>query len=146
MKILIMSICFITSVYGANLSVIGPCDKTPVYSEELSVELGDNVGTFSIRFFDQFNIDYVGSERGMNSILNTPTGLDAMEVVSDNEMMAYGWCYSINGTSPEVYPDEVEIKEEDQVIWWFGYAHYLDGQWVTQCSPSYERRSDFICD
>ena len=70
----------------------------------------------------------------------------AIEIVSENEMYAYGWCYSVNGFEPNVYPHEVFINPEgdDQIIWWFGFAHYLNGQWLSMCEPSYERKPDFL--
>ncbi|MAF77510.1 MAG: hypothetical protein CME60_05055 [Halobacteriovoraceae bacterium] len=130
---------------GAEIEIIGPCDREPVFVDTLEAASNDNVGSFSVRFFDYYEIEYIGSERGMNSILGTATGMDALEIISDQEMMAYGWCYSINGESPEVYPDQVSLTDKDKVIWWYGYAHYLAGEWITQCTPSYERQSDSIC-
>ncbi len=145
MKLLGLLFLIQTSIFGANLSIVGPCEETPAFEESLDSLPGESVGAYTIRFLENFKISYVGSDRGINSILNSPIGLDAMEVISDREMMAYGWCYSVNGVSPEVYPDEMILSENDEVLWWFGYAHYLEGEWITQCSPSYLRSSEFIC-
>ncbi len=133
-------------VEASSLSLIGPCHEGPAFEQGLKIQSGESVGAYTVRFLEHFGIDYIGSERGMNSILNTPTGMDAMEIISDREMNAYGWCYSVNGFSPEVYPDEFEMKEGDVVKWWFGYAHYYEGQWLTQCSPSFERKPKFLCE
>lgn len=132
-----------SSSWAASVSFIGPCDEKPVIQENLKVVLGESVGSYTIRFLETFGVDHIGSERGINSIINTPT---AMEIISDREMNAYGWCYRVNGFSPEVYPNEFKVQEGDEVVWWFGYAHYLEGQWLTQCSPSYERKPEFLCD
>ncbi len=142
---LLLSTSTSTSIWATALSLVGPCFEEPVIKEELEVNSGESVGAYSVRFLEKFGIEYIGAERGMNSILGTPTGMDAMEIISDREMNAYGWCYSVNGFSPEVYPDEYEVKQGDEVKWWFGYAHYFEGQWLTQCSPSYERKPEFLC-
>ena len=144
MKTIIILFLSLTSQAG-TLNIIGPCDKSPVISHEFSLESEVSVGKLSVDSFESLNVPYIGSELGMNSIINTPTGMDAMEIISDSEMMAYGWCYSVNGFEPGEYPNKVYVKNDDSVIWWFGYAHYKDGQWITQCTPSYERRSPQFC-
>ncbi len=145
MKVFLVYLLMSSLSYGADISFVGPCEKEPVYSGELNSLENESIGAFTVRFLDDHGLEYAGAERGMNSIFNTPTGMDAMEILSDSEMMAYGWCYSVNGFSPEVFPDQVKIADGDSVLWWFGYAHYIAGEWVTQCSLSYERHPDFLC-
>ncbi len=144
MKILITLLFSLTAQAG-TLNIVGPCDKTPVIEHEFSIESEVSVGKLSVETFESLGVSYIGSELGMNSILDTPTGMDAMEIISDSEMLAYGWCYSVNGFEPGEYPNKVFVRKDDDVVWWFGYAHYKDGQWITQCTPSHERRSPKFC-
>ena len=133
------------AIEAATMKVQGPCSAEPLVAEEFPINHEETVGAFTVRVFDLLNISYLGNDQGMNSIFETPVGLEAMEVISDNEMMAYGWCYSVNGVQPGIYANEVKLQPSDEVLWWFGYAHYLNGEWLSMCSPSYERQADFLC-
>lgn len=79
-------------------------------------------------------LTYQGSTAGVTSI----NGLgNSIEVVSDREMKAYGWCYSLNGVVPEDMADQYFFtSDEDHLIWFYAYAHSLDGSWVAQCVPA----------
>ena len=88
----------------------------------------------------------MGTHEGLNSVFNTPVGMEALEVLSDTEMRAYGWCYSVNGVSPEVFPHQVPLNPEiKEITWTFGFAHYYRGEWITQCTPAYTIRPAFLC-
>ena len=140
MKIVILGIFFLASeVLAVTVSFISPCEKEVTHKYEFELKSKKNVGLVTLEALEYFNISFQGSEQAFNSMFQTPTGLDALEVISDSEMMAYGWCFSVNGVSPEVFPDKVLLEESDEVLWWFGYAHYRNGQWITQCTPSYGR-------
>lgn len=109
-------------------------------------EVYSNVGALSIGTLKKMNIPFKGSEAGLASVFNTPTGDDALEILSDYEMRAYGWCYSVDGVAPEIYPDEVPLTDKTKVVTWhFGFARYYKGEWVTQCTPAYSVRPDFLC-
>ena len=71
----------------------------------------------------------------MNSSHSTSKIKMLLEILSEREMKAYGWCYSINGEVPEAFPDEVALGPQDKVVWFFAYAHYLAGEWISQCVP-----------
>ena len=132
--------------FAATISVIAPCEDQVAHEVSLTLESDiENIGELSVQAFEEMKLPFAGTARGMNSILNTPTGLEAMDIISDEEMFAYGWCYSVNGFSPEVFADEVKAQEDDHVLWWYGYAHYQAGQWLTQCTPSYTRRDSDFC-
>lgn len=110
-------------------------DNSAVFKYEISdSDLGQSLGALTIKALEQHTIPYQGSEQGLNSVFNSPNGLDAMVVISDFEMKAYGWCFELNGLIPEVYPDEILIESKsDQIDWFWGYAHYQDGVWIGQC-------------
>lgn len=148
-SITLIFILMVTSakVFAATLEIIGACDETPVFSTIFSIRVQDSksIGKVSVDIFDQNYIPYLGTEEGMNSILNTPVGKDAIEVISSTEYLAYGWCYKVNDIEPGEYPHEIVAKNNDSIVWWFGYARYKDGQWIEQCTPSHVRKSAKFC-
>ena len=146
--ILLLSLIFkIDFSYSASIKFVGACDEKALIETNIDLDKNKNIslGKFTLEILEQFNIPYIGSEYGFNSIFQTPTGINAIEVISETNFLAYGWCYSLNGFSPEVYPHEILVKSDDEVKWWFGYATFQDGQWVTQCTPSYLRKSLKFC-
>ena len=142
-----MAIFVSTGAWAINYEIIGPCDKTAVFSGKLDlVDLKISIGQISVSLFDQQKIPYQGSVSGFNSILNTPIGLDAMEVISDTKMRAYGWCYSVNGIQPEVLADQYFFKNNnDQLVWFYAYSTYDKGVWTDYCVPSYKIKADQFC-
>lgn len=135
-----------SSVFGASLTIIGPCEETPLFKQEVLFQDTDTVGSLTIKTLELNKIPFQGTEVGINSIFKTPTGLDALEVISETEMMAYGWCYSINGLEPNVFPNEIPISQNsDKILWWYGYAHFKDGNWISQCEPSFKRKPSQFC-
>ncbi|MFG1501367.1 DUF4430 domain-containing protein [Halobacteriovorax sp. XZX-3] len=134
-----------TFSFAATFEFVGPCKRGALFKTEMQLKKGSTVGSATIDLLNNFGIAYKGTQRAMNSIFDTPTGLDAMEVLSDTQMNAHGWCYSVNGQSPEVYPDEVPLGNGDHVMWWFGYAHYDSGEWLTQCEPTWMRAPSQFC-
>lgn len=129
-----LSILFATQAF-AHLSIILH-DNTSSFNYQLKdSDIGSSVGELTIKILNDYDVPFQGSEQGLNSILNSPTGLDAMVMISESEMKAYGWCFKINGVIPEVYANEVFINSlTDQVVWFWGYAHYLNGDWIAQCA------------
>jgi hypothetical protein len=117
-----------------------------VDEEILLEDLPTNAGEFSISRLLANDIPFVGTEGGINSIMNTPVGDEAMEIVSDIKMRAYGWCFKVNGVEPDTFADKIEIKTNDTTVYWFfGYAEYDSGEWVTYCDPTHIHKPDFIC-
>lgn len=134
------------SAFSFEIKFIGACSEKPLLSEKVNFVQGMNAGDESLKVLDLNRITYQGTSAGLNQVFDTPVGLDSMEVISDNEMMAYGWCFDIDGKIPEVFADKVPIKASTKVITWFyGYAHFLNGKWISQCEKSYLRRSAQFC-
>lgn len=133
------------SATGLELEFIGPCSKNPIFKTQVLDDFA-NVGELTVAILTQFDIPFKGTEEGINSIFNTPTGNDAIEIISDVEMRAYGWCYSVDGLSPEVYPHEIPVSSKTKsIVWHYGFARYYQGQWVTQCTPAYIVRPSSLC-
>ena len=144
MKAIILFILNFNIVAG-TIRFIGPCNETPLAHYDININSESNVGVVTIDILKKNKISYIGSELGLNSIFDTPVDKEAIEFLSPNELMAYGWCYSVNGFEPNSYPHEYSVSQGDDILWWYGYAHYKDGRWLTQCTPSYKRKSDFLC-
>jgi hypothetical protein len=136
---------FSLSAKALEIKFIGPCEEKPLFETNIKFDY-ENVGELTIGTLIKFNIPFKGTEGGLNSAFETPTGLEAMEVISDQEMKAYGWCFSVDGVAPEVYPNEVPVTlKTKSIVWHFGYAHFLKGQWITQCTPAYKEKPAFLC-
>jgi hypothetical protein len=133
------------SVQAIEFKVIGPCTDKPLLQSRVSGTFS-NVGELTIKTLKNLHIPHSGTEAGIVSIYKTPVGDAALEVLSDYEMRAYGWCYSVDGVSPEIYPDEVPVTSETKSITWhYGFAHYYKGEWISQCTPANSVKPDFIC-
>ncbi len=138
---------FSTKSFAATLTVIGPCSSTAAYSGEfVADDLKKSVGKLSMDIFEQQKVPYIGNESGFNSILNTPTGIDAIEVLSDTKMRAYGWCYSVNEIEPDVLAGDYFLNsKDDKIVWFFAYSTYDRGQWIDYCVPSYKVKAAQFC-
>lgn len=109
-------------------------------------DITDNVGKISMDIFNAKNIPYTGSEEAMAMIANSPMGLDAMEVLSDTKMRAYGWCFSVNGVVPETFASKTYLaSQDDYVSWFYAYSTYDRGNWLDYCVPSYKIKSKQFC-
>lgn len=142
MKILILSALISYSSLASEIIFQGPCEEKPFLKSEI---IGQTVGSATILVLESNNIEYIGSEAGINSILATPTGTEAIEVVSDTKMRAYGWCFEVDGFQPAAMPDQISLNGTEQVRWFFAYSTYDSGVWKDYCTPSYSLKSPFIC-
>lgn len=147
MKLLLLGITLICNSYAATFKIIGPCSDAPVHAGEIeSKNLRKSVGEYTISYLNKNNIAYVGNEQGLNSIIGTPIGLDAMEILSDEQMRSHGWCYSVDGEIPDSLANEVRLNNEDsEVVWFYGYSFYDRGEWSEYCTPTYKVRPDQFC-
>jgi hypothetical protein len=104
------------------------------FSQDFKSLLPRTIGDITIEVLEKNQIAYEGSTAGLNSLMGL--GND-MEVLSDQEMKAYGWCFSLDGKVPETMSDEtLVITQDSSVVWFYAFAHYKNGQWIKQCSPS----------
>ncbi len=128
---------------AAELEVIGPCSSKPAYQFKMGDKF-ETVADLTFYVFDKNNIPYQGTDKGITSLLNDPVGDEALEVISDTEMRAYGWCYFVNGKVSMAFADETYLKPGDKVQWIYSYAIF-DREWKSMCNPSYKLKSDFMC-
>ncbi len=134
------------SAGAIGVEFVHPCGADPILRVNADFEVGTSVGQASVQTLQVHGIKFVGAESGINSVEDSPTGDAALEIISDREMRAYGWCFEYNGVEPGLYPHEIFIQNDDDSIkWFFGYAWYKDGNWVAMCVPTHREKPSFIC-
>ncbi|MCJ8276242.1 MAG: hypothetical protein HRT44_02960 [Bdellovibrionales bacterium] len=102
-----------------------------LFEKEIILELPMHVGDISIQTFEKFEVPYDGSILGISEIFEIGQELD---IISNSEMKAYGWCFSVDGVSPETLTHETVIEDQESTLkWYYAYAHYVSGEWVGQC-------------
>lgn len=137
---------YASSSFAAFVTIQNPCAQEAWLQVEVADVVGQSIGKITVEVLEQSKLPFVGSEGGISSIQGTPVSEKSLEIVSDKEMRAYGWCYLVDGFKPSLMPDQLKVSQADsQIVWFFGYAQYLNGQWVTMCTPTVEQRPSFIC-
>lgn len=145
MKLLLSALLVSTHALAVDINFIGPCDRKPILSGSLASKY-ETVGDITVQFLNKSNVAYQGNARGINQVFNTPVGDSALEVISDTEMRAYGWCYLVDNLGPDVFPNEYPMNNLIKKIdWIYGFAHYKDGSWISNCTPAFTIKPKFIC-
>lgn len=135
-----------SSANAIQVDFIGPCSSVPLLSASVVLSTPSNVGQLSVHVLDQNKVPYRGSASGIAEAFGAPSGLDATVVISNEEMLSYGWCYSVDGVAPDVYPDQIELTPQTKKIeWFYAYSHYLKGDWISQCVKAYRRPIPNYC-
>ncbi len=145
-KILLLVLFFPFSAQALTYEVVGACTPTPVFSGSYEPSTKPvTVGKASIEIFERDSIPYDGAERGMHSILNTPQGEEAIEILNRRQMRVYGWCYSVNGVQPEKLADQFFLTGTEHLRWYYAYSYYDSGTWVSYCEPAYALKPQKFC-
>jgi hypothetical protein len=106
---------------------------------EGSMLLGTTVGKITHRiltsaFAGKSLQEYQGSYQGVRSINFLGS---ALEVLSDREMLAYGWCYQIDGKFSDRLAHEYVLNgKENQMKWTYSFARFDTDRWVSMCEPA----------
>jgi len=118
--------------YALTFKVIGKNSEV-LFSTVTEASLPQTVGQISVEFFKKNQIPFIGDIDGIVSVYNIGSDMD---IISDTDMKAYGWCYSVNGVVPENFVHKVSVSnQETELVWFYGYAYYQAGEWVSQCVP-----------
>lgn len=124
---------------AVELTITGPCGESTNFAFQTTANLEESVGHHTIKVFTEFEVPFIGTEAGLNSILNTPTGTDGYDIISDKKMRVFGWCYRVNGFEPAVMANQYMFENQsDELLWIYGYSTYENGQWVGYCDPAFE--------
>ena len=117
--------------------IVGQQSKNPNFQGTLDIDLRKSLGEITLEIFAKYQIPYLGNESAINSILGTPTGDEAIVVVNDKTLKAYGWCYEVDGRQPDVMPDKFYFEKEVSVLrWFYAFSLYEDGVWKSYCTPA----------
>ena len=130
---------YLTSIHANALEfkVAHPYEPAALIETTIDLEGSETLGAITIKILEESGVEYLGNERGIHSILNTPIGDEAIEIISDTEMKVYGWCFEVDGRTPVFLADQVELQATTKIVeWFFGFARYKDGEWVSYCSRS----------
>ena len=146
--ILFSILAFVNFAQALQMDIIGACD--PVALLSTSVELKDNeattLGDLTVKVLNQNHIPFKGSAEGISQIYDSPTGDQALEVLSTSQMRAYGWCVHVDQDEPYEMPDKVIITNKVQKITWFyAYSFYDAGDWKDFCTAAWKERSLPYC-
>ncbi len=130
--IVLVSLNVCSYSYALTFKVIGKNSEI-LFSQVVEVTLPQTVGEISVDFFNNNQIPFVGDIDGIVSVYDIASEL---ELISDTDMKAHGWCYSVNGVIPEDFVHKVSVsKQETELVWFYGYAYYQAGEWISQCVP-----------
>ncbi|MDB9786736.1 hypothetical protein OAB57_01410 [Bacteriovoracaceae bacterium] len=139
MKYAIISMLFLCQSWAITIKVLDPCNGEVVVQEEVPIDSSSDVGTLTINFLNKHQIPFSGTNRGMNSILNTPTGMESIDTLSDHSLLAFGQCFKLDGMIPNTMPHETTVLDEHQnLAWYYGYTGMLNGEWGEPCIPAWE--------
>jgi hypothetical protein len=143
----IILLAITTQASAFEFTITDICENKLVLNENIEILNDVSAGDLTLYMFKQYEIPYIGNIDSISSIFNTKTGLDSYEVISDTEMKVFGWCYEIDGVQPDVFMSQVTIDPtvHKKMNWFYGYAHYKEGEWLTYCTPVYEDKNEFIC-
>lgn len=100
-----------------------------VTSEKLSTP---SISVYSLTkaALDQASLTYESSDQGFYSINNIRP---QTHFISDTEFKTYGWCFSVNKVLVQSQANETNLTDTDEVEWFYGYAHYRNGEWLEMC-------------
>ena len=121
---------FCLQAKAVEVRVTGP-NNTALFSQNTNVAFPVNVGEATLEAFERFEIPFEGGTYGFSKIFEFGNEL---KTISKSEMKAYGWCFSVDGVTPETMADETPIRGTEKLIeWYYAYAHFKEGLWISQC-------------
>ena len=140
-------IFFSLTAFSASIKIIGPCSAAPFSEKQIVIDdLKTNVGQITVSYLLEEKIPFAGDEFGIGSINNSAVGDDAIEVLSDTELRAYGWCYTINNIIADQMPNDTFLTNyQDSIIWFYAFSTYSMGEWSNYCTPAYTLHSPKFC-
>jgi hypothetical protein len=133
------------SAFAASYEIVGPCQAEATYKGDFPITDPISVGDMTMAILINQQIPYEGSTQGINSMMNTPTGNDAIEILSNSEVRAYGWCYEVDGVQPALMPGEYTLTGNEHVRWFYAYSVFRSGRWVSYCEPAYNVKPAPLC-
>ncbi|RYZ78188.1 MAG: hypothetical protein EOP06_29525 [Proteobacteria bacterium] len=145
MKKLLLIVLLPLSARALNFEVVGPCSPQPILQTTTTLR-NTTLGNLTEFLLKKSGLPFEGDKFGIKSINHSPTGDQALEVLSNSTMRSYGWCVEVDGEQPGVMPDEVQIRETTKKVkWFYAFSFYDSGKWTQYCTPSFSVKSQQIC-
>ena len=149
MKIIIsiISLLVTLSAFPVTVEIKNLCEDSSYFSQDLERFTNTSSVHLSVYTFNQEKIPFIGNENGITGLLGTPQGLDAYEVIADDHMRVYGWCYSVDGSRPSVLASEypIEPNSDFKLTWFYAYAELIGDKWISYCTPVFMNPNSFVC-
>ena len=136
----LLNLSVLSIAQAMSLEIIGKNARS-IYRATLVGEYQTlSVAQFTLRALAeaeaQKQLTYEASELGILKVNGVGS---EEELISDSQMKAFGWCYSVNGVVPEQFANQVYFTSgTDRVVWFYAYAFYDAGEWVAQCVPAWQ--------
>lgn len=144
-KALSILLLYSLSALAIEVKFMDPCQDNFIMKTDVK-EFEGSAGELTIHVLNKFQVPHQGDDKILHSVFSTPTGDKAVERISEAVTRFYGWCYVVDGISPDVYPSEVHLGPENKsLVWYFGYAELNRGEWTEQCAPSSKIKPKFLC-
>lgn len=122
---------------AVTYEITAPCSRETAREGTMMIPSPPmSLGQVTMLILHKESLPYVGSDRGLNSLLQTPTGDKSLELISDSQMKAYGWCFEVDGRLPDELAHQFQLKGPEHLRWFYGFAEYKDGEWVSFCNPA----------
>ncbi|MDA9951513.1 hypothetical protein N9D31_02945 [Oligoflexaceae bacterium] len=133
-------------VLAISFKVSDVCSKKLVLNSKISIKKSMTVSQATSIALRKNKVPHQFSGRVIKSILNTPVGMDAIDVYSDESMAAFGWCVLVNGKllQQPIYKQMIK-KESDSIHWFYGSAFLDKDEWKDMCVPSFKRQPRHLC-
>lgn len=140
---MLLSLILALNAHALTFELVKPCSNEVALKKDYPAK-AQSVGKTTIEILEQEKIPFIGEERGINSILNSPVDHDAMEITKE-EVKAFGWCYEVDGKLIDKLPDEVQLQGNEHVRWFFGFARLRKNDWLSYCEPSALAKPGKVC-
>jgi hypothetical protein len=147
LSLLLMTLFVSFPSFALEFKVLNLCENTTAYHTDIQLEHTSTVGDLSEYFLKRSNLDFGGNRNGVNTLLGTAVGDQAIEIISDERMRVYGWCYEIDGKYPDMLMSEfvIEPNQVQSITWFYGYAELVRHDWISYCTPVQSNPHPYIC-
>lgn len=147
LKLFFGVIFFQISLMASTIEVVGACSETAQFiSTDTQHDENTTLGDLTVKVFQDNQIPFQGSREGIKTIMNSPTGDDAIDIISDTEARFYGWCVHVDGVEPSLMPDKVILTNpKSKIVWFYAYAKVVRDQWTEMCVPAHTAKDKKFC-
>lgn len=128
----ILSFVFGFQAAAARLTVVSP--KRVLVDRQLDLREQFDVLTLTTKELRLSGLEFSVQNGFVHSIAGyTPKRVQ----LSQGGIRAFGWCYRLNGSEPDLIASRVQLKSDDELVWFYGYLEMDSrGTWTRECQPA----------